>query len=229
MQQRMADLRKEEKNIQPVLELLAFLQGKCASRKTISLLLSTWESYLSFPNIHLDCWDHAQADNAQYINIKHTVCGDEEREIFFSIEGIKLLRLAGRLRTHSENLSTIQNILHCATATLREHHRGNDILLGGDEPYPPIAVFLPAGDCTLELVDGNHRVRLAKQSGTDLSVFLIDNYVLPPEAFLGKKSWATYSILSGVYYLQHPMCTEERTGIYFAELGNELERLLRAY
>lgn len=221
MQKQMDELRQSEKDIAPVLELIAFLREKCASNEPISALLSAWEVCMQNKNLGTHLWRYSGSKDAQYIDIRHTVYGDYEREMFFSIEGVKGLISSGKLRVHREKLSEIVHILHRAEVSFPEK-KSKNFVLSDNDPYPPVAVFLPADSYTLELIDGNHRVDLAKRTDTDLSVFVVDNFVVPPQAFLGRKSWATYNILSGVYYLQLPELVRRFRGIYTCQIQKML-------
>ena len=227
MQKQMEELRQSEKDIAPVLKLIALLQERCAgnasvSAEIISLVLSTWKECLSDKSLRPCIWDGDISKNAQYIDIRHTVYGDHERKMIFSIEDVKRLIETGVLRAHREKLSEIVHILHCANASHRRIESKN-LSLSDNDPYPPTAIFLPADSYTLELIDGNHRADLAKRSGTDLSIFVVDNFVMPPQAFLGLQSWATYNILSGVYYLQLPEFVRRLGGPYTTQFAAMLQ------
>lgn len=203
-------------------ELISFLREKCASNTSVLLLLSQWGAYLHRTDIKLPPQRHDFSTESQYIGVEHYFCDEWKIVMYFSISEINYMLRSGKMRARQRRLSEIAAILHCADASVSQN---KPPMLGNNDPYPPIAVFLPAGETTMELIDGNHRVAYAKSINKDISVLELVDFAVPPQAFRDKMSWAAYNILAGAYYFQNPDFEAMYRDIYFRQVWTMLAGL----
>lgn len=112
----------------------------------------------------------------------------------FSINSIRILLECNILHAVQLQLSEIQDSIH--HTDMGSQHLDDDFL-----KTPVIVVLMPSGDngkiSMYEVIDGNHRVSSALYLKRDIPVLYIQDFALPPFAFLSDDDWKIFHIVQG--------------------------------